>query len=64
MNTQEILSRENLTMYGAAQVIGAETDESIKTIHARWTRWKLKDPLAVIRRDLEILGYQIEITRK
>ena len=61
--TQQVLDAENLTMYGAAQMIGAETDEPLKTIHARWCRWRDKDPLKVLSRDLAILGYEIKIEK-
>lgn len=63
MDIQAILDEQGLTAYGASQVIGAETDEALKTIHARLSRWKKKDPLEVIRRDLKILGYEIKVEK-
>ena len=62
---QAILDAENLTVYGACMVIGAETDEPTKTIHARLKRWLRKTPKTL--REVEIalnsLGYEIKIEK-
>lgn len=63
---QQILNECNLTIYGASQIIGADTDEPLKTIHERLSKWLRKTPKTIA--DLEIalnaLGYEIEIKRK
>jgi hypothetical protein len=63
---QTILRDPELTLYGLALVIGAETDESIKTIHYRLTRYCQDLPVSIrnLDRDLEALGYQIKIEKK
>lgn len=62
---QQILQAENLTSYGAAQIIGAETDESLETIQQRWARWQKQTPktMQAIEQDLAILGYRIKIEK-
>lgn len=66
MNLRKVLDELNLTPYGVAQIIGAETDESIITIQMRWSRWLKKTPgsIATLERDLAALGYRIEIKKK
>lgn len=60
-----ILNDLNLTIYGAAQIIGSETDEPIKTIHCRLTRYLDRPPESwhLIERDLAALGYKITIQK-
>jgi hypothetical protein len=66
IDIQEILNAENLTIYGASQIIAAETDEPLKTIHRRLTCWIKANPRQW--RDLEMflntMGYQIKIFKK
>jgi hypothetical protein len=66
IDIQQILNAENLTIYGASQLIAAETDEELKTIHRRITCWAKNEPRQF--KDLEILldvlGYQIKIFKK
>jgi hypothetical protein len=52
-----------LTIYGISQIVGAETDEPLKTIHKRWTQWVNDEPktLALIKQDLAALGYEIKV---
>jgi hypothetical protein len=66
INIQTILNNENLTIYGASQLIAAETDEGLKTIHRRLTCWIRAEPRQWTDLDtfLDIMGYQIEITKK
>lgn len=63
---QQRLDYLNLTIYGAAQIIGAETDEPIKTIHQRITRYLEADPESLIKWSevIEALGGEIEIKWK
>jgi hypothetical protein len=63
---QSILDDQNLTIYGASQIIGAETDEPIKTIHRRLSEWLRKTPLSwsAIEVALNALGYEIVIVKK
>jgi len=63
---QQILDDRNLTIYGASQIIGAETDEEIKTIHQRLTRYLRQPPesWSVIEMTLAALGYKITIEKQ
>lgn len=60
-----ILDDRNLTLYGASQIIGAETDEELKTIFARLTRWGDRDPKwwTDLTATLGALGYRIQIVK-
>jgi hypothetical protein len=66
INIKEILNNEHLTIYGASQIIAAETDEELKTVHRRLTCWVAREPRQW--RDLEtfldVMGYQVEIFKK
>lgn len=66
MNIEAILNEQNLTTYGAAQMIGAETDEQLKTVWAVLNRWKDGKPprYAVMARYLGILGYDICVVKR
>jgi hypothetical protein len=66
IDIQQILDTENLTIYGASQIIAAETDEKLKTIHRRLTCWIEKEPRqwTDLKEFLDALGYQIEIFKK
>jgi hypothetical protein len=66
INLTEILNDCRLTTWGAAHVIGAETDEPIKTINARWARWVKRAPesISILAADLEALGYELRIVKK
>jgi hypothetical protein len=66
INIQEILDAENLTIYGAAQILASETDEELKTIHRRLTCWIEKEPRqwTDLETFLGAMGYQIEIFKK
>lgn len=65
IDIKQILDRENLTIYGASQIVGAETDEPLKTVHQRISRWIRENPRQW--QELEIflstLGYTIEIKK-
>jgi hypothetical protein len=65
LRLKELLNEKNLTIYGAAQLIGAETDEPIKTVHQRLSRWVNATPQTwrEIQIALAVLGYQIEINK-
>jgi hypothetical protein len=39
IDLKQILTDRNLTIYGASQIIGAETDEKLTAIHMRLSRW-------------------------
>lgn len=57
----------NLTLYGASQIVGAETDEELKTVHVRLTRLTSDTPpksIAQLEQALDALGLQITITNK
>ena len=63
----EAIAARGLTLYGAAQIVGAETDEEIKTIHRRLTAYtSSKPPKAIWQMEeaLNALGYRIEIVEK
>lgn len=63
---QQVLDAENLTAYGASMIIGAETDEPIKTINQRINRWLKRTPKTwkEIESSLGYLGYEIIIRRR
>ncbi|HEY9657615.1 MAG TPA: hypothetical protein V6C65_04060 [Allocoleopsis sp.] len=63
---QQILDAEGLRPYGAAQIIGAETDEPIKTLHARISSYLKKEPetWVILREMLDALGYEVQIIKK
>lgn len=65
IDIKQILDRENLTIYGASQLVRAETGEPLKTIHQRISRWIHENPRQW--QELEIflsaLGYTIEIKK-
>lgn len=66
MNLQKVLNDLNLTPYGASQVIGAKTDEPLTTIQMRWSRWlkRMPESIVALERDLNALGYTIEIKKR
>jgi hypothetical protein len=66
INIKEILDNEHLTIYGASQIIAAETDEPLKTIHRRLTCWVKANPRqwTDLEAFLDAMGYQIEIFKK
>ncbi len=63
---RQILDEQNLTIYGAAQIVAAETDEPVKTAHQRITRYLQAPPesweaISVI---LTALGYEIRVEKR
>jgi hypothetical protein len=66
INIQEVLDAENLTIYGASQILAAETDEELKTIHRRLICWIKAEPRqwTDLEEFLNAMGYQIEIFKK
>ena len=66
IDIKAILDREGLTIYGASQIVGAETDEELKTVHQRISRWISKPPKQWLELFifLEIMGYTLEIRKK
>lgn len=63
---QDILDAENLTIYGASQIVEAETAEPLKTIHQRLARY-LKSPpgsYLAIEKTLAALGYEVRIEKR
>jgi hypothetical protein len=66
IDIQQILTDRDLTVYGAAQIIGAETDETTKAICMRLGRWiKGKPPnLATAILDLNALGFRVVLVAK
>lgn len=63
---QRVLDESNLTRYGAAQIIGAETDKEIKAIHRRISR-RLDSPSIQIQsldEDAAALGYEWKLVKK
>lgn len=64
---RDAIAALGLTLYGASQIVGAETDEALKTIHYRLTRYTSKNPPESIRQletTLSALGYRIELVKK
>lgn len=67
----EVLNACGLTVYGAAQVIGAETDEPLQVIEARLKSYlgegrgiTLDRALNQLIVDLDALGYELHLVRK
>lgn len=60
------LDAQNLTLYGASLIIGAETDEAIKTIHRRLSSYIDGPPqsIAQLEKALDALGLRLVITDK
>jgi hypothetical protein len=59
------LDAQNLTLYGASLIVGAETDEGIKTVHRRITSYTSDRPpksIAQLEQTLDALGLQLTIT--
>ena len=57
------IAARGLTLYGASQIVGAETDEDLRTVHRRLTAYTTKPPKAIwqLEEALKALGYQIQI---
>jgi hypothetical protein len=58
------LDGKALTIYGAAQIVGAETDEALKAVHGRITAYTSDSPPKTIRQLEEVckaLGLTITI---
>jgi hypothetical protein len=58
------LDGKTLTIYGAAQIVGAETDEALKAVHYRLTSYTSDSPPKTIRQLEEVcaaLGLTITI---
>lgn len=55
-----------LTRYGAAQLIAAETSETLAAIQMRLSRWAKGQPpkLDVAIRDLETIGFWVVLVAK
>jgi len=62
---RQILKERSLTLYGASKLISNETDEPIKTVHQRLTRYLDRSPesWAAIEADFRALGYKITIEK-
>lgn len=62
---RQIFDCEGLTIYGASQLIGADTDEPIKVIHQRLSRWFSDEPstLKHLEATVKALGYTIKIEK-
>lgn len=62
---QQVLDRENLTIYGASQIVGAETDETLNAIHKKISRLLKTPPRQIkdIEAILAALGYRLEIVK-
>lgn len=60
---KQALAERGLSLYGASQIIGTETDEALKAIHHRLSRWLAGKPprWAIAERDLSYLGYKLTI---
>jgi plasmid maintenance system antidote protein VapI len=60
---REILETEGLTVYQAAKLISEASNEPLKTVHSRLTRWLTQSPelwLNVVQ-TLQTLGYSLRI---
>lgn len=58
------LAAQNLTLYGASQIVGAKTDEDLKTIHRRLTAYTGENPpksIAQLEQLCSALGLAITI---
>ena len=62
---RQILNEQNLKIYGAAQIVAAETDEPLKTVHDRISRFLKKEPKtwSDLRVLLNALGYEVQIVK-
>jgi hypothetical protein len=64
-NLQEVLNAENLTVYGASQIIAAEADEKLEILQKQITRHLHDTPW--IDSDLEhvllMLDYEVTISK-
>ena len=62
----EAIAARGLTLYGASQIIGAETDEPLKQVHYRLSRYTQNVPRSIrqLEEALEALGYRLEIVEK
>lgn len=59
-----LLKSHDLTLYKASQIVGADTDEPLPTIHKRLSRFVGDNPqkaLWQLERDCAVLGYEIKI---
>jgi hypothetical protein len=64
---RDAIAARGLSLYGASQIIGAETDEALPTIHRRLTVYTSENPPKAIwqlEEALDALGYRIEIVEK
>jgi hypothetical protein len=66
IDIKQILTDRNLTIYGASQIVGAETDEKLTAIHMRLSRWIGGKPpnLTTAVRDLDALGFRVVLAAK
>ncbi len=58
------LAAQNLTIYGASQMVGAETDEALATVHRRITAYTSDNPpktVAQLEQLCKALGLTITI---
>lgn len=65
----KVLDACNLTIYGASQIIGAETDEPLDVIQARLRSYlgegdRLDLALNRLIEDLDALGYELHLVRR
>jgi hypothetical protein len=64
-NLQEVLNAENLTVYGASQIVAAETDENLEILQKQITHHLHDTPW--IDSDLEhvllMLDYEVTISK-
>jgi hypothetical protein len=60
---QERLNQQNLTIYGASQIVAAETDEVRETVEQRIRRYLKSDPdsLRLYAEIVEALGGKLKI---
>jgi hypothetical protein len=64
-NLNDVLNAENLTVYGAAQLIAAETDEKLDALEKQINRHLYDTPFidSNLEHLLLSLGYAVEIAR-
>jgi hypothetical protein len=58
------LAAQNLTLYGASQIVGASTDEALATVHRRITAYTSDNPpqsIAQLEQLCKVLGLTITI---
>ncbi len=62
---QQLLDEQNLTVYGLSQLIAAETDEPIKTIHERVSNMLKRSPKTWVQTEqmFKAFGYKITIKK-